>query len=118
MSGNPGDGPGSSAVNFVWYPWPDDSMALLDRQWTDAIELWRDLGAYALAHGVERLAFELHPLHLVYNVPTLDRMRGAVGPVIGANVGPSHLFWRGRAARRHRGPRTGRSPRPPQDAGS
>ena len=33
MSGNPGDGPGSTAVNFTWYPWPDDSMALLDRQW-------------------------------------------------------------------------------------
>jgi sugar phosphate isomerase/epimerase len=93
MSGNPGDGQGSTAVNFTWYPWPEDSMALLDRQWTAAIELWRDLGAYALAHGVEQLAFELHPLHLVYNVPTLRRMRAAVGPIIGANVDPSHLFW-------------------------
>jgi len=93
MSGNPGDGAGSTAVNFTWYPWPDDSVALLDRQWDAAIELWADLGPYALAHGVERLAFELHPLHLVYNVPTLRRMRDAVGPVIGANVDPSHLFW-------------------------
>jgi sugar phosphate isomerase/epimerase len=93
MSGNPGDGAGSTAVNFTWYPWPEDSMALLDRQWTAALELWRDLGAYATAHGVERLAFELHPLHLVYNVPTLRRMREAVGPIIGANVDPSHLFW-------------------------
>jgi sugar phosphate isomerase/epimerase len=93
MSGNPGDGAGSTAVNFTWYPWPDDSMALLERQWAAAIELWQDLGAYALAHGVERLAFELHPLHLVYNVPTLRRMRDAVGPVIGANLDPSHLFW-------------------------
>ncbi len=93
MSGNPGDGAGSTAVNFTWYPWPDDSMALLDRQWAAAIELWVDLGAYAKDHGVERLAFELHPLHLVYNVPTLRRMREAVGPVIGANLDPSHLFW-------------------------
>lgn len=93
MSGNPGDGPRSTAVNFTWYPWPEDSMALLDRQWGEAIELWRDLGRYAIANGVERLAFELHPLHLVYNVPTLRRMRDAVGPVIGANIDPSHLFW-------------------------
>jgi sugar phosphate isomerase/epimerase len=93
MSGNPGDGAGSTAVNFTWYPWPDDSMALLDRQWTAAIELWEDLAADARANGVERLAFELHPLHLVYNVPTLRRMRDAVGPIIGANVDPSHLFW-------------------------
>jgi sugar phosphate isomerase/epimerase len=95
MSGNPGDGAGSTAVNFTWYPWPDDSMALLDRQWTAAIELWQDLAADARAHGVEQLAFELHPLHLVYNVPTLRRMRDAVGPIIGANVDPSHLFWQG-----------------------
>ncbi len=93
MSGNPGDGSNSTAVNFTWYPWPADSMALLDRQWTAAIELWQDLGSFALAHGVKRLAFELHPLHLVYNVPTLRRMREAVGSVIGANVDPSHLFW-------------------------
>lgn len=95
MSGNPGDGSDSTAVNFTWYPWPADSMALLDRQWAAAIELWQDLASYAHAHGVERLAFELHPLHLVYNVPTLQRMRDACGPIIGANLDPSHLFWQG-----------------------
>ena len=93
MSGSPGDGPGSSTVNFTWYPWPADAMALLDRQWAEAIELWVGLGAEATAAGIERIAFELHPLHLVYNVPTLERMRAAVGPIIGANVDPSHLFW-------------------------
>jgi sugar phosphate isomerase/epimerase len=95
MSGSPGDGPGSTAVNFVWYPWPADSMALLERQWDAAIELWRVLAADAEAAGVEALAFELHPLHLVYNVPTLRRMRDALGPVIAANLDPSHLFWQG-----------------------
>jgi sugar phosphate isomerase/epimerase len=93
MSGNPGDGPDSSTVNWIWYPWPADAVALLERQWHAAIPLWQDLGAYALANGVQQIAFELHPLHLVYNVPTLMRMREAVGPVIGANVDPSHLFW-------------------------
>jgi sugar phosphate isomerase/epimerase len=95
MSGSPGDGPGSSTVNFMWYPWPADAVTLLDRQWAAAIELWEDLGAYARDAGVEQIAFELHPLHLVYNVPTLQRMRDAVGPIIGANVDPSHLFWQG-----------------------
>jgi len=93
MSGGPGDGPGSSTVNFIWYPWPADALALLERQWTAAIDLWQDLGAYAREAGVERIALELHPLHLVYNVPTLQRLRDAVGPVIGANIDPSHLFW-------------------------
>ena len=93
MSGSPGDGPGSSTVNFTWYPWPADAMALLDRQWTAAIDLWHGLGTEARAAGIDQLAFELHPLHLVYNVPTLERMRAAVGPIIGANLDPSHLFW-------------------------
>ncbi len=93
MSGSTGDGPGSSTVNFVWYPWPADAMTLLDRQWAAAIDLWQDLGAHARNAGVERIALELHPLHLVYNVPTLQRLRDAVGPIIGANLDPSHLFW-------------------------
>ena len=93
MSGSPGDGPGASTVNFVWYPWPADALALLERQWTAAIDLWQHLGVEAAAAGVERIALELHPLHLAYNVPTLRRLRDAVGPVIGANIDPSHLFW-------------------------
>jgi len=95
MSGAPGDGPGSTTVNFVWYPWPDDAVLLLERQWDAAIVFWTEMTAFALDHGVERIAFELHPLHLVYNVPTLQRMRAAVGPIIGANLDPSHLFWMG-----------------------
>lgn len=95
MSGSPGDGPGGTAVDFVWYPWPEESMALLERQWAEAIELWDDLASEARAAGVESLAFELHPLHLVYNVPTYERMRAAIGPIIGVNLDPSHLFWQG-----------------------
>ncbi len=93
MSGNPGDGPDATTIDWVWYPWPPDSVALLERQWAEAIPFWQEMGRYAEEHGVERIAFELHPLHLVYNVPTLLRMRDAVGPVIGANVDPSHMFW-------------------------
>jgi sugar phosphate isomerase/epimerase len=93
MSGNPGDGPGATTIDWIWYPWPADALALLDRQWAEAIPLWQRLAAEAESNGVSRIAFELHPLHLVYNVPTLLRMRDAVGPVIGANVDPSHLFW-------------------------
>jgi sugar phosphate isomerase/epimerase len=95
MSGSPGDGPTGSAVNYVWYPWPDESTRLLARQWDEGIALWRDLAADAEAAGLDAIAFELHPLHLVYNVPTFERMRDAVGPMIGVNLDPSHLFWQG-----------------------
>jgi sugar phosphate isomerase/epimerase len=93
MSGTPGDGPGSTTLNWVWYPWPKDALDLLERQWAEAIPFWERMARYAGDHGVKRIAFELHPLFLVYNVPTLLRMRAAVGPVIGANVDPSHMFW-------------------------
>jgi sugar phosphate isomerase/epimerase len=93
MSGCPGDGPGATTIDWLFYPWPADAMALLDRQWAAAIPFWQEIGAFALSNGVARIAFELHPLHLVYNVPTVLRMREAVGPVIGANMDPSHLFW-------------------------
>jgi len=93
MSGSPGDGPGASTVNFVWYPWPADALAFLERQWAVAIDLWQNLAAEATAAGIEQIALELHPLHLAYNVPTLQRLRYAVGPLIGANIDPSHLFW-------------------------
>lgn len=93
MSGCPGDGPAASTINWVWYPWPPDAVALGERQWQAAILFWQDMVGFAREHGVRRIAFELHPLHLCYNVPTLLRMREAVGPQIGANVDPSHMFW-------------------------
>lgn len=93
MSGCPGDGPAASTLNWVWFPWPEDSVALRDRQWERAVPLWQGLAGLAAEHGVTRLAFELHPLHLAYNVPTLLTLREAVGPVVGANVDPSHMFW-------------------------
>ena len=93
MSGTPGDGPAGSTIDWVFYPWPADAMALLARQWEAAIPFWQEMAAHAETAGVQHIAFELHPLHLVFNVPTLQRMRDAVGPVIGANMDPSHLFW-------------------------
>jgi sugar phosphate isomerase/epimerase len=93
MSGCPGDGPGASTIDWLFYPWPADATSLLERHWAAAVPFWQEIGALAEANGVTRIAFELHPLHLVYNVPTLARMRQAVGPVIGANLDPSHLFW-------------------------
>jgi sugar phosphate isomerase/epimerase len=93
MSGCPGDSPQGRTFNWIWFPWPEETQAILEHQWEQALELWRELADFASAHGVNRIAFELHPLHLVYNVPTLMRLRDEVGPAIGANLDPSHMFW-------------------------
>jgi sugar phosphate isomerase/epimerase len=95
MSGTTGDGPGATTINWTWYPGPEDQVALLERQWDEAIATWRDLAAFALDHGVTRVCFELHPQNLVYNVPTFRRIHDAVGDPLAVNLDPSHFFWQG-----------------------
>ncbi len=93
MSGCSGDGPGASTIDWVFYPWPEDAVAHARRAWDAAVEYWAEKTRLAERCGVERIAFELHPLHVVYNVPTLLAFREQVGPRIGANMDPSHLMW-------------------------
>ena len=93
MAGCPGDSPSAPTVNWIWFPWPEEMLAIREHQWEIAIALWGEVADFAGKHGVRRIALELLPLQLVYNVPTLRRLRDAVGPVIGANIDPSHMFW-------------------------
>ena len=96
FSGCPGDSENSKYPNWVTCPWPDDFLKILDWQWNEKlIPNWKETGAFALAHGVTHIAFEMHPGFCVYNPETLLRLRAAVGPVIGANFDPSHLIWQG-----------------------
>jgi sugar phosphate isomerase/epimerase len=95
FSGCPGDCDESKYPNWVTCAWPPDFEAVLKWQWeAKAIPYWQEAGAFAAEHGV-KLAFEMHPGFVVYNPATLLRLREAVGPVIGANYDPSHLFWQG-----------------------
>ena len=96
FSGCPGDSEGSKYPNWVTCPWPDDYLKILDWQWNEKlIPYWKEMGAFALAHGVDRIAFEMHPGFCIYNPESLLKLRAAVGPVIGANLDPSHLIWQG-----------------------
>lgn len=96
FSGCPGDHEGAKYPNWVTCPWPEDFLTILDWQWNEKIiPYWKEAGAFAEAHHVPRIAFEMHPGFCVYNPETLLRLRAAVGPVIGANFDPSHLLWQG-----------------------
>ena len=95
MSGCPG-GRGDANANWITTAWPPEVAKVLAWQWEEVIiPYWQVLVSGALANGVTRLALELHGQQAVYNVSTLHRLRDAVGPVIGANFDPSHLFWMG-----------------------
>lgn len=96
FSGCPGDSDGSKYPNWVVCPWPTDFQEILKWQWEEkVIPYWQAEAKFAADHGVTRLAFEMHPGFVVYNPETLLKLRAAVGPSIGANFDPSHLFWQG-----------------------
>jgi sugar phosphate isomerase/epimerase len=96
MSGLPGGGPRDETANWITTAWPPETATALAWQWDAAIlPYWSELVREAQAEGVNRLCLELHGHQAVHNVATLHRLRAAVGPVVGANFDPSHLFWMG-----------------------
>ena len=96
FSGCPGGSPEDKMPNWVTCPWPEEYLAVLDYQWNEVlIPYWKKTAEFAKAHGVTKIAFEMHPGFCVYNPETLLKLRAAVGDVIGANFDPSHLIWQG-----------------------
>ena len=96
FSGCPGDCPESKYPNWVTYPWPSDYTTVLEYQWNEVlIPFWKQAVKEAASYGVHKIALEMHPGFCVYNPRTLLKLREAVGPEIGANVDPSHLYWQG-----------------------
>lgn len=76
--------------------WPPEYLEVLDWQWNEVlIPYWKDFVAFAKAHGVNKIALEMHQGFCVHNTYTLKKLRDAVGPEIGANLDPSHLIWQG-----------------------
>ncbi len=95
FSGLPAGAPGDTRPNWVTCPWPPDFLEALTYQWQEvAIPYWKEASKVLLENGV-KIALEMHPGMLVYNVETMLRLREAVGPAVDCNFDPSHLFWNG-----------------------
>lgn len=95
MSGLPG-APGDRHPNWIVCAWPPETTKILEWQWTErVIPYWKDLTRFANDLGIHKLCLELHGAQVVYNAPTLLRLREAVGETVGANLDPSHLLWMG-----------------------
>ena len=96
MSGLPAGREGDLMPNWVVSSWPPETQTILKYQWEEKLlPYWTEIAALARENGVEKIALELHGSQCVYNVPSLLKLRQAVGPVVGANLDPSHLFWMG-----------------------
>ena len=98
MSGLPPAAPGDKIPNWINYTvsWPATLKDALDYQWNDvAIPYWNGLVRLSDEVGVRKFALENFSSMLVWNPETLFRLRNAVGPKVGLNLDPSHLFWMG-----------------------
>jgi len=95
FSGCPGDSDAATYPNWVTCAWPPEFLDVLEWQWEKkAIPYWCGAARFAGEHGV-KVALEAHPGFIVYNVESALRLRAAVGPTVGVNFDPSHLFWQG-----------------------
>ena len=96
MSGCPGTSEGGRFPNWVVASWPEDFLELLEWQWRErVIPFWSEMAELAKTEGIRQLCFELHPGMCVYNVSSFNRLRGSIGPIIAANLDPSHFFFQG-----------------------
>lgn len=96
MSGLPSGSRSDKMPNWIVSSWPPETQTILKYQWEEvALPYWHRLAKFAKEHGVTKLAVEMHGNQLVYNVPSLLKLCKEIGPIVGANLDPSHLMWMG-----------------------
>jgi sugar phosphate isomerase/epimerase len=95
QSGLPAGSPTDTALNWVLHTYPPEMLDVLKYQWDVTIKFWSKAADLAKTCGVETIALEEHPMNMVFNYETLMHLRNAVGPIIGLNLDPSHMFFMG-----------------------
>jgi sugar phosphate isomerase/epimerase len=95
LAGLPAGGPHDRTPNWIVnsvFPGLDEVYRW---QWEERVlPYWRQAADLAVEHGVV-LCVEPHPSDVVYSPATFARLREEVGPSIGMNFDPSHLWWQG-----------------------
>jgi sugar phosphate isomerase/epimerase len=95
FSGCPGASDDDKTPNWITTAWPPEYVQSLEWQWEKKlVPYWTEATKFAESHGI-RVALEAHPGFCVYNPETLLHLRKAVGPSLGINLDPSHLWWQG-----------------------
>lgn len=95
QSGLPAGGPNDEHPNFITHTFPPSCSEILEYQWEVTIDYWKKAAKKAEECGVEKIALENHPNNMVFNVSSIRKLRTAVGPIIGLNLDPSHMFFMG-----------------------
>jgi sugar phosphate isomerase/epimerase len=93
MSGLPGGEAGSTVPNWIVNAWNSVALDVLDYQWGIATKYWSEVDKLAQDMNV-KVAVELHPQNLVFNVPSFHELIERTGSSnIGVELDASHLFW-------------------------
>ena len=92
LAGLPPAGPNETIPYWVNDSTQPFGREILEWQWNERlIPYWREHGRIAEDHGC-KVAVEPQLCDMVYSPVTVMKLREAVGPVIGCNLDPSHLF--------------------------
>ena len=95
LGGCPGGGPEDRVPNWIINSAFPTWAAPYEWQWSERVlPYWRRAAEVADANGV-KICVEPHSADVVYNYKTFTRLREAIGPTIGMNFDPSHLWWQG-----------------------
>ena len=95
LAGTPAGGPDDRTPNWI----VNSAFVMFKEayrwQWEErVIPYWKKAAKVAEQCGV-KVCVEPHTGDVVYNTQTFLRLRNAVGPIIGMNFDPSHLWWQG-----------------------
>jgi sugar phosphate isomerase/epimerase len=95
LAGLPEAAEGDRTPNWIVVPFPPGSADAARWQWEERLlPYWTRQAHLARENGCS-LCFEMHPGDLIFNPEALLRLREAIGPTVGCNFDPSHLFWQG-----------------------
>jgi sugar phosphate isomerase/epimerase len=95
LAGLPAGAPGDTTPNWIVNSAFPGLSEVYEWQWEQRVlPYWREAAGVAEDHGVV-LCVEPHSADVVYNTPTFMRLRAEIGPAIGMNFDPSHLWWQG-----------------------
>jgi sugar phosphate isomerase/epimerase len=95
LAGLPAGAPGDRTPNWIINSAFPGLAEVYRWQWEERVlPYWREAARIAGEHGVV-LCVEPHSADVVYNLPTFARLRDEIGPAIGMNFDPSHLWWQG-----------------------
>jgi sugar phosphate isomerase/epimerase len=95
LAGCPGGGPDDVVPNWIVNSTSPQFAAAYEWQWAERVlPYWGEAAAVARENGVV-IALEPEPATAVYNLSTFARLREELGPTIGMNFDPAHLWWQG-----------------------